>query len=260
MPAHKVAPHTPAAPALRPTMRPTTPNPIADMPRDTSHNTTPPSPEAPAPRPADTTAAAAPAPPAAVAHIRRQAAAPAKAVAAAPRTGLITGLKTRLFKPRPGVSNTRQTTMVLLIPVLAVALIFVLIKVLDTTPRKSRATDKASAASAAADISVLWELPEPYPITLRDPMTLAGPPVGAAPVPAGPDRPNDPATVLAAPAAGTPQFDLKGVLVSENPCAIIGTRILREADTFDGAVILKITTGAVTFEKDGLTWTQTVNP
>ncbi|HEX42075.1 MAG TPA: hypothetical protein ENN81_08450, partial [Phycisphaerales bacterium] len=254
MPARKVAPHTPVAPSLRPTMRPTTPNPIADMPRDTTHNTTPPSPETPDPKPADTTASAAPALVAAVAQTRRQAAVPTKAVAAAPRTGIITGMKTRLFKPRPGVSNTRQKTMVLLIPVLAIALIFVLIKVLGTTPRKSHAKDKAPvAASAATGINVWWELPEPYPIGLRDPMTLASQPIPVSPVEAGSGELSDPTTV---PAAGIPQFDLKGVLIGENPCAIIGTRILREADTFDGAVVVKIADGAVTFEKDGQTWTQ----
>ncbi len=260
MPTRKVAPRVPVVPSVRPAVRPTTPNPIADMPREFTHSAAhSPAESAVSTQPA-ASALTAPAPVSAPPH-RPQAVPEPKAVTRPRRSTLFAGLKARLFRPKTGVGAARQKTMVLLVPVLAVALVFILVKVLGTTPRKSRAKDKApDTASAAADISILWELPEPYPVGLRDPMTFAARQEPAPPLNIEPDElDGSPATPTPAPAAGH-QFELKGVLISDNPCAIIGTRILREADTVDGATIVKITNGAVTFERDGRTWTQTVNP
>jgi hypothetical protein len=156
-------------------------------------------------------------------------------------------VKSKLLTPKDGVSATKQKVMVVLIPVLFIALIFVFIRVFSQ-PQKVAGPKKSAIAKAsevAAGKKIEWKIPEPYPTTLRDPMQF------------GP-----------AAAAQTDQTDqiidtsgivVKGIVYSEiHPCAIIGDKILHLGDKVSGVTIVKIHENSVEFEVNGKKWTQKV--
>ena len=93
-------------------------------------------------------------------------------------------------------------------------------------------------AVAASKDEIDWQIPEPYPTTLRDPMQFG--------------------RVTAAQAA-TGGLIVKGIVYSQDsPSAVIGTQIVREGDKVLGATIVKINKDSVEFEMNGKTWTQKV--
>jgi hypothetical protein len=135
--------------------------------------------------------------------------------------------------------------MVMLVPVLLVVLIFVFIKVL-TPPVRGRqvaAGPEPADSAVCADGKVDWQVPSPYPTTLRNPMQFR-------PVTTG-TTPGD---------HGVPgELIVKGTVYSEtDPLAVVGTQIVHEGDQVAGATIVKINKNSVEFEMNGKRWTQKV--
>jgi len=123
--------------------------------------------------------------------------------------------------------NTRQKATLVLVPILFIVLIVVFI----------------TAIVAASKTKIEWKIPEPYPTTLRDHMKKLKAVV--TPTTTTPDT--------------TGEFLVKGTIWDdENPLAIINGQILGVGEKIDGATIVEINKDNVVFEKDGKTWTQTV--
>jgi len=148
-------------------------------------------------------------------------------------------IKNKLLKPKPGVGAKRQMTMVVLIPVLFIILFFVITQVFSTPSRKTPRPAVASLTNAASAANKIdWQIPEPYPTTLRDPMQF-GSQTSAQP--------------------GLGELVLKGIVYSEDsPSAVVGTQIVRQGDKISGVTVVKINTDSVEFEMNGKSWTQKV--
>jgi hypothetical protein len=131
--------------------------------------------------------------------------------------------------------------MVLLIPVLFVVFVFVLFKVLRTpsAPSTEAANNVAASAIASFNSKIDWELPPPYPENLRDAMVFG------------------PATQIQEENKDRPV--VKGIVYSEdNPCAVVGERIVSAGDVVQGATVVKINPDSVEFTKGDESWTQKV--
>lgn len=153
-------------------------------------------------------------------------------------------IQSKLFATEPGENATKQKVMVILIPVLFIALIFLFIRAFGTPSRKIAGSGTlggpVKTAAAASDGKLEWKVPEPYPTTLRDPMQF------------GPARNQE------------GQVDNLGLIVKgivhsrNNPCAVVSDQIVHQGDKVLGVVIVKINEDSVEFEVNGNKWTQKV--
>lgn len=153
-------------------------------------------------------------------------------------------IKEKILTPQPGVSPTKHKVMLVLVPVLFIGMAVTLLRVLGGGPGK--ATDPKTftpSNTVTATTQITWQIPDPYPKTLRDPMKF-GSAAGTT----------DPGTE---PKTG--DIVIKGILYSEeSPSAIIGVDIVHEGDIVSGATVVKINTDSVEFEMNGKRWTQKV--
>jgi len=153
-------------------------------------------------------------------------------------------IKNRFFAPHPGPGAKKQATMTILIPALAIVLIFVLIRTLGTEPAKPIEASGLTTTSGTVNsyVKIDWKIPELYPTTLRDPMRP-----GSAGITVADDRANN--------------LIVKGIVYSEqSPSAVIGDQIVHEGDKISDVTILKINRDNVEFEINGKKWTQKVQP
>lgn len=152
-------------------------------------------------------------------------------------------IKNKLFAPKPGVDATKQKAMAILVPVLAIIMIFILTQVLGTQPPVTIKQANAGPANTAAAFSnknneIDWQIPDPYPTTLRDPMQIGS---------------------VTTNQEGGGKLIVKGIVYSEdNPSAVIGEQIVRQGDKISGITIVKISKNSVEFEMNGKKWTQKV--
>jgi hypothetical protein len=165
--------------------------------------------------------------------------------------GLWQRIKDKFVISKPGASGTRQKVMLVLVPVLIVVFIFVVSPLLlppKKVPKTTQAKPPTTVAGASTEIK--WEVPPPYPETLRDPMQTVAPvaiPDKTEPEKVETVKPENPV--------------VKGILYSaDNPAAIIGTQIVHAGDKISGATVVKINKGSVEFEMDGKKWEQNVEP
>jgi len=143
-------------------------------------------------------------------------------------------IKDRLLAPKPGVSTSRQITTVVMIPVLFVIMIVVFTKLFykPSTKKTQPAASQTTSVAVASDNKTDWQIPEPYPTDLRDPMQFG--------------------SSVAAETDTSGAIDLKGIAYSEDsPFAIIGSQIFREGDKIFDATIIKINRDSVEFEING---------
>jgi len=149
-------------------------------------------------------------------------------------------IKAKLFTPKPGVSASRQKTMVILIPVLFLIMIFAFTRVLKSPSTKTTGAQSFAPSNTltASKDEIDWKIPEPYPTTLRDPMRFGS---------------------VTTTQDTTGEIIVKGIVYSEsNPTAVIGNQIVHEGETVSGATIVKINKDGVEFEMNGKKWTQKV--
>ena len=149
-------------------------------------------------------------------------------------------IKNKLFAPKPGVSTTKQRMMVILAPVLFVVLIFLFIRAFSTPSQKMTGpgtSGSVKAAAAGPDSKVDWQVPNPYPTTLRDPMQFGS----------------------TTSRTGTGGLIVKGIIYSEdNPSAVIGDQIVHQGDKILDVTITKINENSVEFEANSKKWMQNV--
>jgi hypothetical protein len=148
-------------------------------------------------------------------------------------------IENKLLATKPGVSATKQKIMVVLAPILFVVLIFVFIRVFSNPSQKitGPGTSGLVEATVAGHSKVEWQLPSPYPTTLRDPMQFSS----------GKSQ------------TGTGGLIVKGIIYSEdNPSAVIGGQIVHQGDKILDVTITKINENSVEFEANGKKWMQNV--
>lgn len=158
-------------------------------------------------------------------------------------------IENKLFSPKPGVSTARQKTMVIMVPILFIALIFLFRGVFGTTVHKTEAVEENTASRVAADSEIDWKIPEVYPATLRDPMRLDQ---------AVTDRPET-QTETQTETKKVVRLSVQGILYTEDkPSVVVSNRIVHEGEIIRGATVVKISRDSVEFEMDGKRWIQKV--
>ena len=154
----------------------------------------------------------------------------------------------KLFAGNSVAGTTKQKAMVAMVPALLVVLLIFVFKggVFGTSVHNADAGEEnnnSGVVSAGLNNQIDWEIPEPYPTTLRDPMQLG-------PVVTGTNQ-NESGELV--------KLIVKSILYSEdNSSAIIGNRIVYEGDQIQDASITKINKNSVEFEVNGKKWTQGV--
>lgn len=160
-------------------------------------------------------------------------------------------INNRLFAPKPGVSPTRQKVMVITIPILAIILIFIFRQVLSKSPRKTKGDPAGDVALTVADDpghEIDWQIPEPLPEIMRDPIQFPA---------QNNTQEEDPPTV---DTKKSELLNLGTIVYShDKPSAVVNGRIVHIGDEVNGVTILKINRDSVEFEKDGEKWIQKVH-
>jgi len=161
-------------------------------------------------------------------------------------------IRNKLFKPKPGVSTAKQKAMVVMMPLLFIVLIFMLFRggVFGTSAEHTEASAEDTApgvGTAGANTKIDWEIPEPYPTKLRDPMRLV------------PEETAQTEKTEQTETGKTIEIIVKSILYSEdNPSAVISGRIVHKGDKIRNASVIKISKDNVEFEMNGKRWTQKV--
>ena len=157
-----------------------------------------------------------------------------------PLLKIIEKVKVKLLNSKHGAASGRQKITILLSPILAIVFLLVVVNAVKTSPKASvNPSNKMTAAVTSSDSKINWEIPQPIPADLRNPMVF-----GAV-------------STMGSGTAGGPA--VKGIVYSEDrPSAIIGDRIVFVGDTVAGATIVKINPDSVDFAIGDKKWTQKV--
>ena len=149
-------------------------------------------------------------------------------------------IKARLLDSKLGGDSRRQKIMILVMPVLFVVLVVVLTQVLRTPAKPAPKPKSPSLGTVVAfNGKIDWEIPPPYPENLRDPMVFGA--------------------VVTQTQEDTSGPAVKGIVYSEdNPCAVVGDRIVSAGDVVQGATVVKINRDSVEFAIGDKNWTQKV--
>ena len=148
-------------------------------------------------------------------------------------------IKNKLLAPKAGVGAHRQKAMVILVPVLFIIMIFVFTRVFSTPSRvTAQPAGSGPMGAVASPKDIDWQIPEPYPTTLRDPMQIGS---------------------TGTTAVQTSELVVKGIVYSEdNPSAVVGNEIVHEGEEVMGAIVVKINSDSVVFKMNDKEWTQKV--
>jgi hypothetical protein len=146
-------------------------------------------------------------------------------------------LTDKFLAPKPGVSPVRQKATLALIAVLPLVFIFIITKVFVVSAKAGAKSAKTTVAAAVSN-KINWQLPLPLPDNFRDPMVFGS---------SGQNQQDQAGPVV------------KGIVYSEdNPCAVVGDRIVSAGDTVNGATVVKINPDSVEFAAGDKKWSQKV--
>jgi len=169
--------------------------------------------------------------------------------------GLWQQIKDKLFASKLGAGQAKQKAMVIMIPVLAIIMIFAFRQVLSKSPRKTKGTEADNTPIVSKKDTgheIDWVVPEPIKIVTMDPVQI-------------PDESNTQNENQSTEQNGTANTENQGVLIikdivysKDKPSAVIGSRIVYIGDTVNGMTVIKIDQDSVEFEKDGERWEQNV--
>lgn len=170
--------------------------------------------------------------------------------------GLWQQIKDRLFTPKPGTSPARQKAMVIMIPILAIIMIFAFRQVLSKSPRKTKGAENedtpAVVSNAGSGHEIDWEIPEPITAMSRDPIKLP-----EQTDPENPEQNTEENETEDKP--GQRVITIRDIVYShDRPSAVIGTKIVYVGDKVNDATILKINRDSIEFEMNGKKWEQNV--
>jgi len=153
------------------------------------------------------------------------------------KSDAIQKIKNKLFAKGAPLSDPRQRLMAGLIPMLSLIFVVVFTKISGLSfPSKASAGIIASSPNVklVEDIKN-WQIPEPYPKDLRDPMQFGS---------------------TGGTESGHPI--ITGIVYSDDPTVMINGRIFRQGDEVVGAKIIKINKNSVVFESGNQQWEQKV--
>jgi hypothetical protein len=170
--------------------------------------------------------------------------------------GLWQQIKDKLFTPKPGVSPAKQKAMVIMIPILAIIMIFAFRQVLSKAPRKTEGNENDDTPAVASNTDsgneIDWQIPEPITIITRDPIQL-------------PDESNTQTPDQNTEQNGATNTEnqelimIRDIVYShDKPSAVVGSQIVYVGDKINGATVVRIDKDSVEFEKDGARWEQNV--
>jgi hypothetical protein len=170
--------------------------------------------------------------------------------------GLLQQIKDKLFTPKPGVSPTKQKVMIIMVPILAIIMIFAFRQVLSKAPHKTKGagTDDTPVvvANANSGHEIDWKIPEPITVMTRDPIKL-------------PDESGTQNTEQNTEQNQTANKPNQGVIIvrdivysHDRPSAVIGSKIVYVGDKVNDATIVKINRDSIEFEMDEKRWVQKV--
>ena len=164
--------------------------------------------------------------------------------------GLWQKIKSKLLPEQAG-NSARQKIMIILVPILVIVLVFLFRQVLSKAPQQSRAATEDSlpltALNKTSGDEIHWDIPEPMPVTIRDPIKPVSQAASGVAIQGWNDSNNTDVMVV------------RGILCSDDkPSAVVGDRLVHLNDEIEGAKIVWIGKDSVTFEKDGEKWTKKV--
>lgn len=167
-------------------------------------------------------------------------------------------IKDKLFAPKEGVSSTRQKVMVVLVPILAVIMIFMFRQVLGESPSRAKADAGNDTSVVVVDSGdeIDWKIPDPWPEGMRDPSTLLKRDRGKS---SDPNGTRDPGQNGTTGTVKTAVLHVRSIVYSKDKqSAVIGNQEVYVGTTINGITIVKINRNSVEFERDGETWIQNV--
>lgn len=156
-------------------------------------------------------------------------------------------LRPNVYDSEGREGGIRQKVTIVLIPVLALTLLYVLRNPLTASTPAQDAQVAEVASAPVPDVEIAWQIPPLYQPGGRDPMRLPTPPVVPVEEP------------VVAPTEPHMDLIVTGILYSEDrPAAIVDTFLVHEGEQISGATVVKIETDGVEFEMNGRTWKQAV--
>jgi hypothetical protein len=141
--------------------------------------------------------------------------------------------------------------MVVLIPILAIILIFTYRQILNNAPQKSKgaSSDDVPIIKADKGYEIDWKIPEPLPVIMRDPAIFPNQ-KDTTQI----EEPNQTTAV-----DKSELIDLGAIIFSQDrSSAIVNGRIVHAGETVSGITVLKINKESVEFELDGERWVQRI--
>jgi hypothetical protein len=181
---------------------------------------------------------------------------------AAGEEGFLQRIKEKLIPSEAEGGSAKDKVMVMLVPILAIVMVFMFRNVLIKSPNKASAAKKKDEKVVAAVMSgdeIEWKIPDSLPLMTRDPLQL--PQQNDTENPdevAGPTNPEqETATTAAQIRSGV--VNVRTIVYSEDKAsALIGDQIVYAGSKIDGVTIVKINRDSVEFESNGETWVQKV--
>lgn len=168
-------------------------------------------------------------------------------------------VRDRVVTSRLASGTAKDKVMAMLVPILAVVMVFMFRQVLSKPPGKVRGgtpDDAPLVITADTGDEIVWEIPEPMPVVMRDPAKLANQDDTQSETSDGTQEPGqDGATSETQTAA----FRIKSLVYSKDkPSIVVGDKIVHLGGKINGATIIRINKHSVEFERDGETWIQKV--
>lgn len=168
-------------------------------------------------------------------------------------------LRDKLITSRLATGTAKDKVMALLVPVLAIVMIFMFRQVLSKPPGKAKGATKDDApAVVVANVGdeIEWKLPEPMSAAMRDPTKRPSPEETQSETP---DSTQEPGRNVATSGTQTRAIRIRGLVYSQDkPSIVVGNEILHVGDKINGVTIARVNKDSVEFERDGETWVQKV--
>ena len=170
--------------------------------------------------------------------------------------GFLQQIKEKLMPS--GGGSAKDKAMVILVPILAIVMVFMFRQVLHKSPGKAKGTEKKDKKVAVVEPSeeIEWTIPEPLPAMTRNPLKLPEPDEPENPGQTDAENPDRGTTTDQAQVRNLQVRDI--VYSQDKATALVGNQIVRAGSRINGVTIVRINRDSVELEKNGETWVQKV--